>query len=120
MAECVCEAAVQQSGHLLALGIGEACVQVVGLGILEVDLLVCDIQVAAIDYGFRAVQVYQVLAQSVFPLHTVWKPLGQLAFFVGTLAVGRVAADKVEIFHFKGDKPSFLVVLLDSHAVCYV
>ena len=50
MAESVDEAAVEQVRHLLTFLIGKSCIEVVGLRILEVYLLMCDIEVATIDY----------------------------------------------------------------------
>ena len=56
-------------------------------------------------------QFQQVLAEVVFPFHAV-RQAGQFA-----LGIGRIAGHEVVFREFQGDQASFVVVLVDAHAV---
>ena len=103
-AERVHKAAGEQLGHLGPLLVGEAGVHPVGLGVLQVDLLMGHVQVAAVDHRLLGVQLRQVGADVVLPLHTVVQT-GQLV-----LGVGGVAADQIEVLKFRGDDPALVAV----------
>lgn len=60
LAEAVGEAGFQQLAEALALFRGEACVLLVPLGVLQVDLLVGHVEVTAQHHGFLNVQLTQV------------------------------------------------------------
>ena len=72
-AEGVGETAVEQHRHLLALLIGEARVVAVGLGIFDIDLLVCHVHIATDDDRFLIVECQKEVPEVVLPLHAVVK-----------------------------------------------
>ena len=111
VAEGVREAGGEQLRHLAALLVGEAGVEVVGLGVFEVYLLVRDVHVPADDDGLLAVQRHQVRAEGVLPLHAVGKPL-QLV-----LGVRRVDAHEVELLELQRDHAALGVVLGQAEVV---
>ena len=69
VAEGVGKAGGLELAHLFALLVGEAGVAAVALGVLEVDFFLGHVHVAADDHGLLLVQVKEVGAQGVFPLH---------------------------------------------------
>ena len=105
------EAAVEQSCHLAALLVGEARVLAVGLGVLEVDLAVSDVEVAAEDHGLGLLQLLEIRQKSVLPCHAVI----QTAKLI--LRVRRIAGHGKEIREFRCDHPSLVVMLLDADTV---
>ena len=74
-AEAVGEPCRQQLGHLGALLIGKARAHPVGLGVLDVDLGVRHVQVAAEDHRLFRVQSPQIRPEIVLPVHAVVQPL---------------------------------------------
>ena len=110
-AEGVSKTTLQQERHLLALLVGKAWVHPVGLGVLQVYLLMRHIQVATIDDGLLLVQSREIAAQVVFPLHAIVQALEPI------LRVGRVAAHQEEVVHLQGDESALGVVLLNAHAI---
>lgn len=113
VAEGVYEAASEKLCHLAPLLVGEAGVVVVGLRVLEVDLLVCDIQVAAEDDRLVRVQPQEVSAERILPLHAV----GQACQLV--LGIGRVDGYQVKVLIFQCNDAPFLVMLLDPDSKGY-
>ena len=109
-AEAVGEARRQQLGHLGPLLVGEARAHPVGLCVLDVDLLVGHVQIAAEDDRLFGIQLQQVGAEGVLPCHPVVQPLQAV------LAVGSVAVDEVERRIFQRQDPALMVVLLDADA----
>ena len=67
----VCESCLQKVGHLLPFLVREAGVVAVGLGVLEVYLLVRHVHVSAYNHWFLIVQAFEISPESVFPFHTV-------------------------------------------------
>ena len=110
-AEGVRKARIQQLGHLAALLIGEARIHAVGLGVLEVDLLMGHVQIAAQQHGLDLIELLQIRPEVVLPLHAVVQSLQAV------LGVGRVAAHQIERAHVAGDDPALVVVLVDADAV---
>ena len=111
MAEGIDESGGEQVGELRALLIGETGAVVVGLGVLQVDLLMSDVQISAQDDGFDLIQLTQVSTEGIFPRHAV----GQAGQFL--LGIGRVTAHEVEFLKFHGDDTALGVVLRDADAV---
>lgn len=111
VAEGVGEACGEQLAELLPLLVGEARVAPVGLGVLQVNLLVGHVHVAADDDGLPRVEFLQIAAELVFPLHAVVQP----PQFV--LRVGRVDIHQVERGHLQRDDTPLAVVLLAAYAV---
>ena len=64
----------------------------------------CHIQVAAVDHRLFGVQLRQIGADVVLPLHAVVQT-GQLV-----LGVGGVAADQIEVLELSGDDPALVAV----------
>ena len=107
--EAVGEARRLQLGHLGPLLVGKAGVAAVGLGVLDVDFLVGDVQIAAEDHRLLGVQPQEIIAESVFPLHPVVQALEPV------LAVGGVAVDQVKAGVLEGDHTPLLIVLFRPH-----
>ena len=103
-AEGVHKAAGEQLGHLPALLVGKAGVQPVGFGVLQVDLLVRHVQVAAVDHRLHRVQLQEVFAEVVLPFHAVVQPRQLI------LGVGGVAAYQPEVLKLGGDDPPLVAV----------
>ena len=109
-AEAVGKTSVQQLGHFGALLIGKACAHVVGLIVLDIDLAVGNVQVAAKDHRLFGVQRQQICPESVLPLHAVVQPLQAV------LTVGCVAVHQIKRRVFQRQHSSFVVVLLHADA----
>ena len=92
--------------------VGEAGILPVGLGILQVYLLVGHIQVAAQDDGLLGIQCHQVGTEVVLPLHAVVQSLQPV------LRIGSVAGDQIEVVRLQRDDAAFVVVLVDADSVC--
>ena len=113
-AEGIDKSTGQQVGELLALLIGEAGIHTVGLGILQVNLLMSYIQVATQDDGLLLIQLLEIVAESVFPRHAVFQALQAV------LRVGRIAAYQEEVLHLQRDDAPFVVVQVDADAIHHV
>ena len=70
-AEGVHESGREQLRHLAPLLIGETGVAPIGAGVLQVDLLVGHVQIAAEDHRLFPIQLREVGAEVVLPLHAV-------------------------------------------------
>ena len=101
--EGIGKAAFQQLGEAFTLLIREAGVTPVGGGILQIDLLVGNIQIAAEDHGLDLIQTAQVCSEGFLPFHPMINscklPLG----------IGGVAGDKIEFRVLQGDDPAFCI-----------
>ena len=113
-AEGVDESLGEELAEFLALLIGEAGIAAVGLGVLDVNLLMGHVEVAAVDDGLLAVKALQVVAHGVFPCHPVVEALQPV------LGVGGIAAYEEELGHLERDDAAFVVVLVDADAVGHV
>ena len=105
------ESGPQQLGHLLPLLVGEARVHAVRLRILQVNLLVRHVHVAADDDGLFLVQRQQIAAEIVLPRHAVRQPPQPV------LTVRRIDIHQIEVRHLQRDDAPLAVVLPDAHAV---
>ena len=113
-AEGVDESFGKEFREFLPLLDGEAGVAEVGLGVLDVNLLMGHIEVTAVDDGLLPVEALQVVAHGVFPGHPVIEALQPV------LGIGRVAAYEEEVLHLERDDAAFVVVLVDADAVGHV
>ena len=104
MAEAVGKAGSQQLVQLAALLIAEARRAAVGTGVFQVDILVRNVQISADDDRLFGIQLLQVGAQVVLPLHTVVDAC-QLV-----LGVGDIEVDKVKAGVFQRDGAPLVVV----------
>ena len=82
----------------------------VGLGVLDINLLVGHVQVATQDDGLLLVELLQVLTEVILPRHAV------VQAFQAVLRVGRVAANQIELLHFQRQHTAFMVVEVDADA----
>ena len=110
-AETVGKSRCEQLAELGAFLVGKASVVAVGLGILDVDLLMSHIEVAAEDDGLLGVEALKVGTEGILPRHAVVEALQTV------LRVGRIAADQKEIGHLEGDNAPFVIVLVDTDAI---
>ena len=99
--------------HLLALLVGKAGIAPVGARVLQVDLLVGHVQVPAENHRLDGVQLCQIGAEIVLPLHPVVDALEAV------LGVGGVAAHQIEIGVLGGNDPSLMAVEVVAKAVGY-
>ena len=111
VAEGIDEACIQKLLQLAALFVSEACIAAVGLGVLQVNLLVRYIEVAADDDGLLRIQPLEVRAEGVFPGHAVVEATEVV------LRIRCVDRNEEEFGILEGDDATLLVVLLDTDAV---
>ena len=111
IAEAVRKAAAEQHSEGFPFFVGESGIAPVGGRILQVDFLVCHIQIAADDDGFAFVQFVQISPEGRIPFHPVVKPCKS------TLGGGCVAGDQIEIIIFEGDESALGVQLFHADAV---
>ena len=97
VAETVCEARSKQVCHLAALLVREARVAPVRARVLQVDLVVSHVQIAAVDDRLGLVEFTHVLSYSVLEFAAVTD--AQKA----VLGIRHIAADEIEIGIFKSD-----------------
>ena len=110
-AERIGKAGGEKLGHFRALLIRKARVLPVRLWVFDVDLLMRDVQIAAVNDRLFRVQPQQIRAQRVFPLHAVWKALEAV------LRIGRIAADEIEFRVLRRDEPTFVVVRVKAQPI---
>ena len=108
----VYEACVKQLSHLGAFLVGETGVEVVCGGVLEVDLLVGHVHIAADNDAFAGREAAKVLSEGVLPLHTVWQAAQAV------LGVGGIDVHQVELRKLQRNDAAFRIVLFDAYAVC--
>ena len=82
----------------------------VGLGVFQIDFLMCDVEVATEHYRFFLVQFHKVGAEIVLPALAVGKAAQAV------LRIGRIAADEIKIVKLTGDDAPLMVVLVDANA----
>ena len=110
-AEGVGEAIGQQLAELGALLVGEARIMAVGFRILDIDLLVGHVQVAAEDDGLLGIEALEIGLEIILPRHAVVETLKTV------LRVGRIAAHQEEVVHLEGDDAPLMVVHVDADAI---
>ena len=113
-AEGVGEAIGQQLAELGALLVGKARIMAVGLGILDIDLLVGHVQVAAEDDGLLGIEALEIGLEIILPRHAVVEALETV------LRVGRVAAHQEEVVHLKRDHTPLMVVHINTDAIGHI
>ena len=111
MAKSVRESAPQNLAEASPLVIGKACVVVVRLGILQIDLLMGHVQVSAVDHGLGLLQLFDIPKKGLLPLHAV----GQSGQF--SLGIGHIDRHAEKLLIFCRDHPALAVVLLHPDAV---
>ena len=110
-AEGVREARRQQLAQLTALLIRKTRRAAVGAGVLQINVLVRDVQITAQDDRLLGIQLLQVAAQVILPLHTV-VDAGQLV-----LGVGHIEVHEVKVRVFQRDGAALVVVDILVQAV---
>lgn len=105
LAETVDETGLQQLSEALPLFWCEAGVLLVPFGVLEVDLLVSDVEVAAENQTFLFVEVAQVRSEVLVPGFAVVETHQAFA------GVGDVGRDQEVTGELGGDDTAFFVVL---------
>ena len=113
IAPAVAEAGGEQFAHFAPLLVGEAGVEMVRGGILQVNLLVGDVHVAADHHALLRGQAAHIGAERVLPLH----PVIQAAQAV--LRVGDVHVDQVEDRQLQRDDTPLVVVLVHPYAISH-
>ena len=110
-AEGVGKAAGQQMAELGALLVGKARIMAVGLGVLDIDLLMGHIQVAAKDDGLLGIEALEIGQEIVLPRHAIVETLQAI------LRIGRIAAHQEKAVHLEGDDAPLMVVRIDADAI---
>jgi hypothetical protein len=85
----------------------------VGLGILDIYLLMSYIEVATEDNGLLGIELPEIVTEIILPGHTIVQTLQPV------LRVGSVTANEIEIVHLKCYHTALMVVLIDAYAVAY-
>ena len=83
----------------------------VRLRILDINLLVGHVQVAAKNDSFLLIKPLQIGPESILPCHAV------VQTFQTVLRVGCIAAYEEEISHLKRDDATLMVMLVDTYAI---
>ena len=102
------ESGSQEFSHLGAFLIGESGVEVIGSGILEVDLLVGDVHVTADHDSFARSQAGDIGPEVILPAHTV------IQAAKAVLGIGDIDAYQIEILHLQGEHAAFMVVFIHA------
>ena len=105
------EARVQEGAELRALLVGETGIAAVGGGILNVDLLMRDIQVAAKDDRLR--ETAEIGAHVILPAHAI------VQAFEAVLRVRDIGAHEEQIRIFQGDHAPLVVMFVDADAIAH-
>ena len=106
------ESGSQEFGHLGTFLIGEAGVEVIGSGILEVDFLVGDVHVTADHDSFARGQAGDISPEVILPAHTV------IQAAKAVLGIRDIDAYQIKILHLQGENAAFMVVFIHSDAAC--
>ena len=69
--EGVYEASPEELRELTTLLVGEAGMAPIALGVLQVNLLVCYVEVSTDDHGLHLVKPYEIGTEGVLPRHAV-------------------------------------------------
>lgn len=111
VAERIRETGGEQLVELAAFLVGKTGVAAVRAGIFQVDLVVCNVQIAADDNRLYCVQRAEMLAERILPSHAVVDALQAV------LRVGRVAGEKVKFRVFQRDDAPLMIEFLDSEPI---
>ena len=106
LAEAVGETGLQQLAEALALFGGEAGALLVALGVLQVDLLVCHVEVAAQHHRLLHVELAQVRLEVHVPGFAV------IEAHEASAGVRHIDGHQVEVGELCSDDAALLVVLL--------
>ena len=109
--ECIDKSTFQHLTKACSLFICKSGIFPVGLRILQVDLLMCHIEIPAADHRLTFLQFQQVCQKILFPVHTVF----QSAQF--TLGIWCIYSHQIKFFIFQGDHTSFFVMFLNSNSI---
>ena len=110
-APAVHEAGGEEFGHLAALFVGEAGVEMVGVGILEVDLLVGHVHVATHHHALLGSEAAKIPAEGVFPTHSVVEATKAV------LRIRGIDVYQVEIRHLERHDAPLVVVFFHPNPV---
>ena len=110
--ESVDKTAVEEFCEFTALFIGETRIAPVGLGVLEVDLLVGHVHVAAYNNRLAAVETAHIVTENRLPLHTVVEACKLC------LSVGGIDSHQIIVIHIERDDAALAVVLLNAYTIC--
>lgn len=105
LTEAVNETSFHQLAETFALIRGEASIFLVPLGILQVNLLVCDIQVTTQHHRLLYVQLTQVRPEVHIPSFAI------IQAHKPSARVRHIGSHKVEIGELSSDDTAFLVML---------
>ena len=112
MPEGVCESVFEPICELSPFLVGESGVHTVGLGILEVNLLMRHVEVTTYDDRLFGVESLYICEEVILPPHSIFKSLETV------LGIRHIYAHKIKVRHLKCDYPSLVIVLFYSDAVC--
>ena len=111
MAEGVRKATVQKLAESFPLLVRKAGTAPVGGGIFQVDLFVGNVQIAAEDHRFPAVQPHQELPKLHFPNQPMIQP-GKTP-----LGIGSITGDQIKFIVYQRNQPAFGIQLRNTDAV---
>ena len=103
MAEGVDEPGIEMLGHLCTFLVGETCVHAVGLGILDVNLLVSNVHIAAHDDGLLGIKFLHIPTEGFIPRHAVVETTQAV------LRIGRIDGDEIEVGIFECDDATLMI-----------
>ena len=73
MTKGVYKAIVKQNGHLFTLFVRKTGITAIGLGVLQIDFFMGNVQISADNHWFDGIQLFDVSSEIVFPLHAIVK-----------------------------------------------
>ena len=103
MAEGVDETGIEMLSHLRTFLVGETGVHAVGLGILNVNLLVCHVHIAAHDDGLLGIEFLHITTEGFVPRHTVVETTQAI------LRIGCIDGDEIEVGIFERDDTTLMI-----------
>ena len=103
MAEGIDKTGIEMLGHLRTFLVGETCVHAVGLGILDVNLLVSNVHIAANDDGLLCIKFLHIPTEGFIPRHTVVETTQAV------LRIGRIDGDEIEVGIFECDDATLMI-----------
>jgi two-component system response regulator YesN len=111
--EGINKAALQQLCHLIPFIDGKARILGIRFGILEVNFLMCHIQIPAYHHRLLLIQIKKELSEILLPFHAVIQSC-QLS-----LGIRGVYGNQIEILIFRSNNSALAVMLRDSHIKGY-
>ena len=111
MPEGVNESGVKEIAELSTLLICKSRIHSVCLRILQIDLFVCYVKVAAYYDALFGSKSTKICSEIILPLHSI------IQTFQAILCIGNIYSHKIEILHLEGNHTTLVVMLIYAYSV---